>query len=84
MLLSHIARTRFEPDVVYTEGQVNRRLAEIFDDYVALRRYLVEAGRLDRTPDGARYWLPGAEQPIGSYAAVERTSESARARLCRE
>ncbi|MFJ4654765.1 VOC family protein [Nocardia sp. NPDC088792] len=26
-LLSHIARTYFEPEVVYTEGQVNRRLA---------------------------------------------------------
>ncbi|MFD6158263.1 DUF2087 domain-containing protein [Nocardia sp. NPDC060256] len=63
MLLSHIARTRFEPAVFYTEGQVNERLAEIFDDYVALRRYLVVSGRLDRTRDGARYWLPGAEQP---------------------
>ncbi|MFI5780314.1 DUF2087 domain-containing protein [Nocardia sp. NPDC051570] len=62
MLLSHIARTRFEPDVIYTEGQVNRRLAAIFDDHVALRRYLVETGRLDRTRDGARYWLPGTEQ----------------------
>jgi hypothetical protein len=60
-LLSHIARTCFEPEVVYTEGQVNRRLAAVFDDHVALRRYLVETGRLDRTRDGARYWLPGTE-----------------------
>lgn len=62
MLLSHIARTCFEPDVIYTEGQVNRRLVAIFDDHVALRRYLIETGRLDRTRDGARYWLPGTEQ----------------------
>ncbi|MFI6165632.1 DUF2087 domain-containing protein [Nocardia sp. NPDC051052] len=62
MLLSHIARTRFQPNVFYTEGQVNECLAQIFDDYVALRRYLVVSGRLDRTRDGARYWLPGAEQ----------------------
>ncbi|WP_225727283.1 MULTISPECIES: DUF2087 domain-containing protein [unclassified Nocardia] len=61
-LLSHIARTSFEPNVIYSEGQVNRRLAAVFDDHVALRRYLVETGRLDRTRDGARYWLPGTEQ----------------------
>lgn len=66
MLLSHIARTRFERDVVYTEGQVNERLAEVFDDYVALRRYLVVSGRLDRTRDGARYWLPGSSDPKAS------------------
>ncbi|ATL70454.1 DUF2087 domain-containing protein [Nocardia terpenica] len=59
MVLSHIARTCFEPDVVYTEPQVNGRLAGVFDDHVALRRYLVETGRLDRTRDGARYWVPG-------------------------
>ncbi|MEU8898637.1 DUF2087 domain-containing protein [Nocardia sp. NPDC048505] len=62
MLLSFIARTRFEPNVFYTEQQVNERLAAIFDDYAALRRYLVVGGRLDRTRDGSRYWLPGAEQ----------------------
>ncbi|MCM6774113.1 DUF2087 domain-containing protein [Nocardia sp. CDC159] len=65
-LLSHIARTHFDPNVLYTEKQVNRRLARIFDDHVALRRYLVETGRLDRTRDGARYWLPGTEQPVST------------------
>ncbi|WP_319562735.1 DUF2087 domain-containing protein [Marispirochaeta sp.] len=41
----------------YSEKEVNQYIAGIFEDYVILRRYLVEYGFLGRTPDGKRYWL---------------------------
>lgn len=41
----------------YSEKDVNRHIAGFFEDYVILRRYLVEYGFLGRTPDGTRYWL---------------------------
>ena len=41
----------------YTEPQVNEVLAEIYTDYVTLRRYLIEYGFMDRTKNGAEYWV---------------------------
>jgi hypothetical protein len=48
---------RFVPGVYYTETEVNRELIGVFDDYVRLRRELVDARLLDRA-DG-RYWRCG-------------------------
>jgi hypothetical protein len=48
---------RFVPGVRYTEAEVNRELIGVFDDYVRLRRDLVDAGLLDRA-DG-QYWRCG-------------------------
>jgi hypothetical protein len=47
----------FEPGVKYTELEVNAILRAFYDDYVALRRYLIDAGLLDR--DHGRYWRTG-------------------------
>ena len=47
----------FEPGVKYTELQVNAILRAFYDDYVALRRYLIDAGLLDR--DRGLYWRTG-------------------------
>ena len=55
-LLEEVAQL-FEPGVRYLEWQVNHLLGALFDDYVALRRYLVDAGLLDRA-DG-EYWRAG-------------------------
>lgn len=41
----------------YGEKEVNGILQEVYDDYVTLRRYLIEHGFLDRKPDGSQYWL---------------------------
>jgi len=41
----------------YTEKEVNAVLKEKFDDFVTLRRYLIEYGFMDRLPDGSQYWL---------------------------
>ncbi|MBM7588140.1 hypothetical protein JOC86_004715 [Bacillus pakistanensis] len=48
---------RFESDVIYTEKEINQLLNEMFDDYVMIRRYLIEYGFLDRKSDGSQYWL---------------------------
>ncbi|MFD0278013.1 DUF2087 domain-containing protein [Kitasatospora sp. NPDC127111] len=54
-LLTHLARTLFEPDRSYTEHEVNDALRAVHDDYPALRRFLVEAGHLARPQDGSSY-----------------------------
>ena len=48
--------TKFEPDTYYSEHQVNQILAEHFEDYVQLRRCLINFGLLDRKRDGSSYW----------------------------
>jgi len=47
---------RFEIDTNYTEKEVNQILKAVYDDYVTLRRYLIEYGFLDRKSDGSQYW----------------------------
>ncbi|RJE88840.1 DUF2087 domain-containing protein [Paenibacillus sp. 1011MAR3C5] len=57
-LLRHMA-SYFKLGERYTEGEVNERLIRFSDDqYVTLRRYLVEYGFLDREVDGSAYWIP--------------------------
>ncbi len=65
-LLDHLARTLFEPDRTYTEPEVNEALGAVHEDFPALRRYLVESGRLTRTRDGGSYRR--AEPPAGPAA----------------
>ncbi len=54
-VLRWAAGTALTPDEVLTESEVNERLAELTDDFAALRRYLVDAGLLERTPSGTSY-----------------------------
>ena len=56
VLLDHVARL-FEPGLRYPEPVVNRRLRQVYDDYVTLRRYLVDAGVLSRAE--GLYWRSG-------------------------
>jgi len=56
VVLGEIAK-RFQTDRIYHEKEVNVILKNIYDDYVILRRYLIEYGFLDRKPDGSQYWL---------------------------
>lgn len=57
-LLDLIAR-RFVPGVHYTEVEVNRELMSLYDDYVTLRRALVDFGFLDRASGTGEYWRSG-------------------------
>ncbi|MEU9126509.1 DUF2087 domain-containing protein [Kitasatospora sp. NPDC048540] len=54
-LLAHLTETLFEPGRSYTEQEVNEALRTVHDDCSALRRYLVEDGRLERPRDGSSY-----------------------------
>lgn len=58
-LLAHLAQTLFEPDRTYSEREVNEALLTVHDDYPALRRFLVVAGRLTRPKDGSSYRRAG-------------------------
>jgi hypothetical protein len=46
----------FIPGERYSEKQVNAILLKVYDDPVTLRRYLVDDGFLQRTPQGSEYW----------------------------
>ena len=49
LILEYVASTRFEPKREYGEREVNVVLEEVHDDYVTLRRYLVDEGLLERS-----------------------------------
>jgi AcrR family transcriptional regulator len=53
---------RFIPGVRYTELEVNRELMAVYDDYVTLRRGLIDFGLMDRA--GGQYWRSGGTVPI--------------------
>lgn len=48
---------QFDKNKRYNEKEVNIILKEIYDDFVLLRRYLIEYGFMDRTNDCKEYWL---------------------------
>jgi hypothetical protein len=54
-LLEFLAADLFEPDRAYSEPEVNAALSRYHEDRSSLRRYLIEARLLVRTPDGAEY-----------------------------
>jgi len=56
IVLTEIAK-RFDTERKYSEKQVNELLKEVYDDYVEIRRYLIDYGLLEREPDGSQYWL---------------------------
>ncbi|MEY9966222.1 hypothetical protein ABIA33_004281 [Streptacidiphilus sp. MAP12-16] len=59
-LLEYLARRAFEPGVSYGEPEVNIALRQYWDDFSALRRYLIDAGLLTRSPDGRTYRVAAA------------------------
>ena len=48
---------RFDAAAIYTESEMNLILKEIYEDFVVLRRYLIEYGFFDRKADGSAYWV---------------------------
>ncbi len=50
--------TLFKPDQLYSEPEVNEILRAVYaEDYVSLRRDLVDMGYLRRERGGGKYWL---------------------------
>jgi predicted transcriptional regulator len=57
----------FQADTLYTEPEVNAILKGIYEqDYVTLRRDLVDFGYLRRERGGGKYWLAPANEDIAS------------------
>ncbi|MPM82104.1 hypothetical protein SDC9_129162 [bioreactor metagenome] len=55
-ILRHLLKN-FETNKRYTEKEVNAILQQFYEDYVLLRRLLIEYGFMDRTRDGSAYWV---------------------------
>ena len=55
VILGDIAE-QFQPGRQYTEKEVNAILGAIYNDYVTLRRSLIEYGFMERTTDCRAYW----------------------------
>ena len=55
-IILHYLAAAFEPDVNYTEKEVNAILRRFHADTASLRRSLVDAGLLARESNGSRYW----------------------------
>lgn len=68
IVLTEIAK-RFDTERKYSEKQVNELLKEVYDDYVEIRRYLIDYGLMEREPDGSQYWL---ESPTDQQSAQDR------------
>jgi hypothetical protein len=47
---------QLKKDHVYDEKELNGVLKGIYEDYVLIRRYMIEYGLLDRKSDGSQYW----------------------------
>jgi hypothetical protein len=60
VVLRQIA-SRFSREQTYSEKEVNERLKAVYEDFVTLRRYLIEYGFLNRKPDGSEYWVAEPE-----------------------
>lgn len=54
-VLRYVVR-EFEPNVRYSEKQINKVLARFHEDYARLRRELVEFRFMDRKGGGGDYW----------------------------
>jgi len=47
----------FRPGQNYTEPQINEILKRYYEDFVTIRRYLVQYGFMSRDKSGAAYWV---------------------------
>ena len=55
--------TLFQAERMYSEPEVNEVLKSVYaDDYVSLRRDLIDFRVLRREPGGSKYWLASAEE----------------------
>lgn len=56
VLLTYIIKL-FKTGVKYTEKEINEILKPVYEDYVIIRRYLVDYHFLDRLDNGQAYWV---------------------------
>jgi hypothetical protein len=56
-ILSGMVVKLFKENIVYQEIDVNRILLNVYEDYVTIRRHLIDYGFLKRTNDCSKYWI---------------------------
>lgn len=56
IILQEICK-QFDSSKNYSEKSVNSIINTIFEDYVTIRRYLIEYNLMKRTEDGSMYWI---------------------------
>jgi hypothetical protein len=56
IVLEEIAKN-FSKGKMYSEKEINRVLKRIYEDFVSLRRALIEYGFIERKNDGSSYWV---------------------------
>jgi hypothetical protein len=57
IIVLQVIAERFDSSKVYDEKAVNEIIKAIFNDFVTIRRYLIEYGFLARTQDCKEYWV---------------------------
>lgn len=57
LVLLRLIAKEFEAGKRYKEKELNQVLWGIYEDFVTLRRYLIEYGFMDRTKDCSEYWI---------------------------
>lgn len=56
VVLQQVAK-QFSTAKIYTEKEVNTIIQSFYEDYVTIRRYLIQYGFLERTADCKEYWV---------------------------
>ena len=47
----------FEPNRIYSEKEINENIKQYYDDFVSVRRHLIQYGFMDRDKEGKKYWV---------------------------
>ncbi|CAG9621119.1 DUF2087 domain-containing protein [Sutcliffiella rhizosphaerae] len=56
VVLREIA-AQLQKERIYKEKELNEEISKFYEDYVLIRRYLIDYGFLTRKNDGSAYWL---------------------------
>ena len=56
IILLYISR-KFQKNTYYTEKEVSEILKDVFEDFVMIRRYLIDYKLLNRNKEGTKYWV---------------------------
>lgn len=56
IILKYIREQYFIEGLEYTEKEINQILRSVYDDFVTLRRDLIDYKFLKRNDDGSSYW----------------------------
>ncbi len=57
IIVLRIIAANFKTGTTYSEQEINRILKRIYEDYVTIRRAMIEYGFLSRTDDCKKYWV---------------------------